>query len=492
MIGAGSRASPPTSGSIRPARSGGSTRLAARPARRRHRRDRAELRRLVRARARGRGTRVSAASRLARGARHRGDRESHARHDRRRPVRASAARPTTPPARCGCSAAARGSSPAAPRPTAGRSSAAGRARRSGRLAPGAEHDGLRAPLHGRGAGDDARPTRARRGRSRRRVAVGRADWVQVGALTRADFPADVLAALARDRRLALDGQALVRPATNRPARARRRLRPGRAPARDGAEAERGGGRERSAARSASPSSAFPSCCSRTDRTGASWSSRGSRASASRSAAIRHARTRPAPATPSSPATSGPARPATGRSLPHATRRTTAARVLELGCVVIALVRTVEGSSRSTSRTRSSSARSTPAVDRERRGARAAAARRRRGHRRDRRRARRPPAAAPGLGRRRRDLARGGRRSAAGLRRRGRPVRSGPRALRRAQPALPLDRRRPLLALRSRPSCPTSRPSAWVYGTLNSPRATMTAEPPTSTDSISSPEPVARA
>ena len=33
----------------------------------------------------------------------------------------------------------------------------------------------------------------------------------MGALTRADFPADVLAALARDRRLALDGQALVRP-----------------------------------------------------------------------------------------------------------------------------------------------------------------------------------------------------------------------------------------------------------------------------------------
>jgi fructokinase len=43
-------------------------------------------------------------------------------------------------------------------------------------------------------------------------AVGRADWVQVGALTRADFPADVLGALARDRRVALDGQALVRPA----------------------------------------------------------------------------------------------------------------------------------------------------------------------------------------------------------------------------------------------------------------------------------------
>jgi sugar/nucleoside kinase (ribokinase family) len=43
-------------------------------------------------------------------------------------------------------------------------------------------------------------------------AVGRAEWVQVGGLTRADFPPDVLAALARDRRLALDGQALVRRA----------------------------------------------------------------------------------------------------------------------------------------------------------------------------------------------------------------------------------------------------------------------------------------
>jgi sugar/nucleoside kinase (ribokinase family) len=41
-------------------------------------------------------------------------------------------------------------------------------------------------------------------------AVGRAEWVHVGGLTRADFPAEVLAALARDRRLALDGQALVR------------------------------------------------------------------------------------------------------------------------------------------------------------------------------------------------------------------------------------------------------------------------------------------
>jgi sugar/nucleoside kinase (ribokinase family) len=42
--------------------------------------------------------------------------------------------------------------------------------------------------------------------------VGRAAWVQVGALTRADFPTPVLAALAAVHRLALDGQALVRRA----------------------------------------------------------------------------------------------------------------------------------------------------------------------------------------------------------------------------------------------------------------------------------------
>jgi sugar/nucleoside kinase (ribokinase family) len=47
-------------------------------------------------------------------------------------------------------------------------------------------------------------------------AVGRADWVQVGGLTRGDFPPDVLAALARDSRLALDGQALVRPSVAGP------------------------------------------------------------------------------------------------------------------------------------------------------------------------------------------------------------------------------------------------------------------------------------
>ena len=48
--------------------------------------------------------------------------------------------------------------------------------------------------------------------------LGRAEWVQVGALTRAEFPPPVLASLARDRRLALDGQALVRPAQAGPVR----------------------------------------------------------------------------------------------------------------------------------------------------------------------------------------------------------------------------------------------------------------------------------
>ena len=43
-------------------------------------------------------------------------------------------------------------------------------------------------------------------------ALGGADWVHAGALTRADFPAETLAALRRGRRLSLDGQALVRPA----------------------------------------------------------------------------------------------------------------------------------------------------------------------------------------------------------------------------------------------------------------------------------------
>jgi len=50
------------------------------------------------------------------------------------------------------------------------------------------------------------------------AAVGRAEWVQVGALTRADFPPAVLATLARERRLALDGQGLTRAAATGPVR----------------------------------------------------------------------------------------------------------------------------------------------------------------------------------------------------------------------------------------------------------------------------------
>jgi sugar/nucleoside kinase (ribokinase family) len=42
--------------------------------------------------------------------------------------------------------------------------------------------------------------------------LGGVEWVHVAPLTRADFPASTLAAIARGRRLSLDGQGLVRPA----------------------------------------------------------------------------------------------------------------------------------------------------------------------------------------------------------------------------------------------------------------------------------------
>jgi sugar/nucleoside kinase (ribokinase family) len=48
------------------------------------------------------------------------------------------------------------------------------------------------------------------------AAVGDARWVHVGPLTRADFPAETLAALARGRRILLDGQGLVRAAQTGP------------------------------------------------------------------------------------------------------------------------------------------------------------------------------------------------------------------------------------------------------------------------------------
>jgi sugar/nucleoside kinase (ribokinase family) len=44
-------------------------------------------------------------------------------------------------------------------------------------------------------------------------ALAGADWVHAGALTRADFPAETLALLARGRMLSLDGQGLVRPSS---------------------------------------------------------------------------------------------------------------------------------------------------------------------------------------------------------------------------------------------------------------------------------------
>ncbi|HKG44076.1 MAG TPA: PfkB family carbohydrate kinase [Gaiellaceae bacterium] len=44
----------------------------------------------------------------------------------------------------------------------------------------------------------------------------RADWVHVGALARSDFPAETLGELARNRRVSLDGQGLVRPGTTGP------------------------------------------------------------------------------------------------------------------------------------------------------------------------------------------------------------------------------------------------------------------------------------
>ena len=96
-------------------------------------------------------------------------------------------------------------------------------------------------------------------------AVGRAEWVQVGGLTRADFPPDVLAALARDRRLALDGQALVRPAEIGPLVLDADFDPAvlrhlTALKLNEEEVAALGGEERGRS-----NSAFPSCCSRTAR-----------------------------------------------------------------------------------------------------------------------------------------------------------------------------------------------------------------------------------
>jgi sugar/nucleoside kinase (ribokinase family) len=96
---------------------------------------------------------------------------------------------------------------------------------------------LAAPLHGLGVPVAWRPSRetvafrlANRGDEREHAidalgepftvedaagwiseALAGASWLHAGALSRADFPVATLAALARERRLSLDGQALVRP-----------------------------------------------------------------------------------------------------------------------------------------------------------------------------------------------------------------------------------------------------------------------------------------
>jgi sugar/nucleoside kinase (ribokinase family) len=49
-------------------------------------------------------------------------------------------------------------------------------------------------------------------------ALADADWVHAGALTRADFPPETLALLARSRKLSFDGQGLVRSAEPGPVR----------------------------------------------------------------------------------------------------------------------------------------------------------------------------------------------------------------------------------------------------------------------------------
>ena len=49
-------------------------------------------------------------------------------------------------------------------------------------------------------------------------ALGSCELIHAGALSAADFPSEALALLARDRRLSLDGQALVRPARRGPLR----------------------------------------------------------------------------------------------------------------------------------------------------------------------------------------------------------------------------------------------------------------------------------
>ena len=277
-------------------------------------------------------------------------------------------------------------------------------------------------------------------------AVGRAEWVQVGGLTRGDFPPDVLAALARDRRLALDGQALVRPATAGPLVLDADFDPAvlahvTALKLNEEEVEALGGEE------AVTALGVPELLLTHGSTGALLISRGVR----ERIPVRRIDTATRPGAGDAFLAAYVWARASGHRPVSAARHaaTTAARGARADRTrrgrVSALVRTVEGVFRVDVETELVLGEVDVRRPRAAR-ARAAAGRRRLGRRRDRRRRRRPPAAARRLLRRRRDLERGGRRAAARLRRRRRPGRPRPDPLRRPQPALPLDRRRPLLAL----------------------------------------------
>src|SRR5204862_2831240 len=95
-----------------------------------------------------------------------------------------------------------------------------------------------------------------------------------------------------------------------------------------------------------------------------------------------------------------------------------------------------------------------------------------------------------LVRRGQDVDGGGGRPSSRARRHGLGGRSRLRRLRSPEPALRLDGRRPLLARTGRRAAGDRGDRA--HGSLNSPRATTTAEPPTSTRSTASAEPLTRA
>ena len=232
----GSSASARTSGCRLPARAVGRPGPAARPACLGHRRDAAELRRLVRGRARRGGhhaPHATARRPLARATstiaacRGRDHREPRARRRRRSTGTARRRRLVLRP---------RASRRSTPTPTSCSSAARPPEDREA-LVPALEEFGF--PVRWRPAERttrfsfhyDGRPTDHGRSTSSRTRghpptstagsgdAIGDATWVIVGALTRADFPLETLAALtARGHRLVLDAQGLVRHGRRRPAR----------------------------------------------------------------------------------------------------------------------------------------------------------------------------------------------------------------------------------------------------------------------------------